>query len=191
MILASAPLASERVGYRLFRLWLVVAALAAILLLPPYFALALDLTHLQSSFRRMSGKPQVFQDWQKLLQNSRELAVAEKLRQVNDFFNRRIEFVDDQDVWGQSDYWATPMESLSKNRGDCEDYVIAKYFSLLDLDIPNTALRLIYVKARIGGAASTLQQAHMVLAYYATPDAEPVLLDNLINGVFSISETIS
>ena len=41
-------------------------------------------------------------------------------------------------------------------------------------------MRLIYVKARIGGTASSLPQAHMVLAYYPTPDAEPLVLDNLM-----------
>jgi predicted transglutaminase-like cysteine proteinase len=113
--------------------------------------------------------------------------VTDKLRRVNEFFNRRIQFVNDQEVWGQSDYWATPMETLAKGKGDCEDYTIAKYFTLLNLGIPNDQLRLVYVKARIGGASSDIQQAHMVLAFYSSPDAEPVVLDNLITDIRAAS----
>ena len=45
--------------------------------------------------------------------------------------------------------------------------------------IPTNKLRLIYVKARLNTPNGTMQQAHMVLAYYATPSAEPLVLDNL------------
>lgn len=107
----------------------------------------------------------------------------DRLRRVNEFYNRRIVFSDDQEVWGQSDYWATPMELIAKGKGDCEDFTIAKYFTLINAGIPNDQLRLVYVKARIGGPNSSLLQAHMVLAYYPAPDAEPLVLDNLITEI--------
>ena len=44
-------------------------------------------------------------------------------------------------------------------------------------------MRLIYVQARIGGVNSSITQAHMVLAYYPTPEAEPLILDNLVTEV--------
>ena len=44
---------------------------------------------------------------------------ADKLRGVNEFFNRRVLFRDDMEVWGQTDYWATPVEMLDKGAGDC------------------------------------------------------------------------
>lgn len=75
------------------------------------------------------------------------------------------------------------METLAKGAGDCEDFTIAKYFTLLNANVPVEQLRLIYVKARIGGMNSNLQQAHMVLAYYESPDAEPLVLDNLITDI--------
>ncbi|HKX41792.1 MAG TPA: transglutaminase-like cysteine peptidase [Burkholderiaceae bacterium] len=107
---------------------------------------------------------------------------AAKLTAVNDFFNRRIVFTSDQEVWGQADYWASPLETLEKGRGDCEDYVIAKYFALLAAGMPSAKLRLVYVRALIGGSDSAAQ-AHMVLAYYATPSAEPLVLDSLIGEI--------
>lgn len=124
-----------------------------------------------------------FRDWQKLLRENADQPAPAKLKQVNDFFNRRIKFRDDQEVWGQSDYWATPMETLGRGAGDCEDFAIAKYFTLLLLNVPDEKLRLIYVQARLGGTNSSITQAHMVLAFYPSPEAEPVLLDNLINDL--------
>ena len=109
---------------------------------------------------------------------------ADKLAQINEFFNRRIAFATDQEVWGQVDYWASPLESLQKGRGDCEDYVIAKYFSLVDIGVPVSRLRLVYVKATLRGQVL----AHMVLAYYAAPGAEPVILDNLMGDIRPASQ---
>ena len=105
-----------------------------------------------------------------------------KLVAVNDFFNRRIVFTSDQDVWGQTDYWASPLEMFEKGRGDCEDYVIGKYFSLIAAGMPSSKLRLVYVRAQIGGSDGAAQ-AHMVLAYYATPGGEPLVLDSLIGEI--------
>lgn len=109
-----------------------------------------------------------------------------KLAAINQFFNRRIVFASDQDVWGQTDYWASPLEMLGKGRGDCEDYVIGKYFSLLAAGMPVAKLRLVYVRAIVGGPGGEVL-AHMVLAYYATPGAEPLILDNLIGDIRAAS----
>jgi predicted transglutaminase-like cysteine proteinase len=156
--------------------------LALVLGLTP--AAALNLDSLLARLQQLGGAPSNFQDWQKLLNDTKGIiSPTDKLRRVNEFFNRRIEFAEDRQVWGQSDYWATPMETLAKGKGDCEDFTIAKYFTLLNAGIPNEQLRLVYVKARIGGPNSTLVQAHMVLAYYSAPDAEPLVLDNLITDI--------
>lgn len=105
-----------------------------------------------------------------------------RLAAVNQFFNRRILFRDDTEVWGQTDYWASPIELLAKGQGDCEDFAIAKYFSLVATGVPAAKMRLVYVRAQIGGPGGT-PQAHMVLAYYPQPLAEPLILDNLVSEV--------
>lgn len=101
-----------------------------------------------------------------------------RLRAVNDFYNQRLAYVEDTDNWGQVDYWASPLESLGKGAGDCEDYAIGKYFTLTSLGIPHARLRMVYVRATIAGAPNGFV-AHMVLAYYPTPEADPLVLDNL------------
>ncbi|GAA5177757.1 transglutaminase-like cysteine peptidase [Niveibacterium umoris] len=122
-------------------------------------------------------------EWRALVAAGKSASGAETLRRVNDFFNRRVRFEDDSAVWGVPDYWATPIEMLGKGAGDCEDYTIGKYFTLRELGVPAEKLRLIYVKARIGGPNSSITQAHMVLGYYETPDAQPLVLDNLIGEI--------
>ncbi|MDH4052982.1 MAG: transglutaminase-like cysteine peptidase [Rubrivivax sp.] len=109
-----------------------------------------------------------------------------RLSRINEFFNRRIVFRDDAAVWSQTDYWASPLEMMAKGEGDCEDFAIAKYFSLLAAGLPPDTLRLVYVQAQLGGDGGPLG-AHMVLAYYATPQAEPLILDNLVAGVRAAS----
>lgn len=105
-----------------------------------------------------------------------------RLHSINQFFNRRLLFREDIETWGQIDYWASPLEFLERGQGDCEDYAIGKYFSLIASGVPPTRLRLVYVKAIFGGQAS-VQQAHMVLAYYPSSGADPLILDNLIGDI--------
>lgn len=110
--------------------------------------------------------------WRREMTRFRTLSEQDKLTQVNNFFNQ-LYFVNDIILWGKNDYWATPLEFLGSNAGDCEDFTIAKYFSLLELGVSDKKLRLVYVKA------VELNQFHMVLAYYASANAQPVILDNI------------
>ena len=114
--------------------------------------------------------------WQDLIHSASGLDETAKLEKVNAFFNE-LEFINDSDHWGKTDYWATPLQTLTTNGGDCEDFSIAKYFTLIEMGIPADRMRLTYVKAL------DLNQAHMVLTYYARPDAEPVVLDNLVADI--------
>ena len=103
---------------------------------------------------------------------------AARIKAVNDFYNQRLAYMEDIDNWGVQDYWASPPEALGKGAGDCEDYAIGKYFTLTSMGMPHAKLRMVYVRASIAGAPNGYV-AHMVLAYYPTPDAEPLVLDNL------------
>jgi len=122
------------------------------------------------------------EQWQDLMKTAKTLPEKEKLQRVNQFFNQRIEFVDDIYLWGVKDYWATPIEFLARGAGDCEDYSIAKYFTLKELGVDEKKMRITYVKAL------KLRQAHMVLTYFETPRAVPVVLDNLIPTIKPATE---
>jgi len=119
--------------------------------------------------------------WRQLVTELQSEDIDEKLYQINRFFNR-FDFVDDLVHWHQKDYWATPIEFISTGAGDCEDYSIAKYFSLIELGIPEQQLRLMYV------TALELRQPHMVLAYYETPTSIPLVLDNINRRILSANK---
>lgn len=120
-------------------------------------------------------------DWQSLINEDQSTNDLEKLEKVNVFFNQ-VNFIDDQLLWKQRDYWATPVEFLAENGGDCEDFAIAKYFTLKKMGVEEEKLNMTYVKAL------KLNQAHMVVTYYETPDAEPLVLDNLDPEILAASK---
>lgn len=124
-------------------------------------------------------------DWLAMMDDSQSLPDDQKLRVVNDFWNFRVRGGEDISIWGREDYWATPLETLAKGVGDCEDFVIAKYFSLIRAGVAPEKLRFIYVRAQWGAGGATI--AHMVLGYYASPDAQPLILDNLTGSVMTAS----
>jgi len=124
-----------------------------------------------------------FSAWRNLIANLAGASDNERLRRINDFVNRQTQFGEDITIWGQLDYWATPLETLGKGAGDCEDFAIFKYFSLREAGVMPNKLRLIYVRAKTGVSDSAPTQAHMVLAYYAQPESEPLVLDNLVGDI--------
>ena len=157
--------------------------LAAALMLLSLTPLAWDVERMSQAAQRLG--PQAVQGvrtLQPLLASLSEADDAARLDGVNRFFNRRIVFRDDLQVWHVEDHWASPLETLQQGMGDCEDFAIAKYFSLLATGVAASQLRLVYVRLQVGGAGGP-SQAHMVLAYYASAQAEPLILDNLITDI--------
>lgn len=136
-----------------------------------------------AAFAKQYGDPAKTRllEWRDLMSAGLKSPGGTKREIANDFFNR-IPWLDDADHWGLADYWATPMEVLGTNGGDCEDYSIAKYFTLIEMDVPGAQLLITYVRA------PALTQSHMVLAYYPTPDADPLILDNMIGEIRRGSE---
>jgi predicted transglutaminase-like cysteine proteinase len=118
--------------------------------------------------------------WQRLVRENHTVS-ANGLQLVNVFFNQ-VPFISDLVHWGVEDYWATPTEMLASYGGDCEDYSIGKYLSLKEMGIPVERLRITYVRAL------NLGESHMVLAYYPTPDADPLILDNLKGDIRPASQ---
>lgn len=124
---------------------------------------------------------QRFNSWDKLLLESHNKTIKEKLILVNQFFNQ-MKWVEDKKLWHKKDYWATPIESLIRNAGDCEDFSIAKYFTLRALKVPTDSLKITYVKILQTG------ESHMVLAYYESPHSDPFILDNINKNIMYYSK---
>ncbi len=170
---------------------LLAAGMAlAIALLTTATALQFDESRIQQFVQSKYGQrgAQAVSRWLTMMSQQRSAPESQQLRAVNNFWNSTVRGGEDRDVWKQADYWATPLETLGRQAGDCEDYVIGKYFSLIHMGVPVEKLRLIYVKARIGGRGSSQSIAHMVLGYYATPDADPLVLDSLVGSMSPASQ---
>lgn len=130
------------------------------------------------------AKPRLL-TWQQLVRDTRAGIDAKgdglALRRANGFFNQ-VPYITDLKNWGVEDYWATPVEVLGSFGADCEDYAIAKFLSLKEIGVPVGRMRITYVRAL------NIGESHMVLAYYPTPDADPLILDNLVPEVKPASQ---
>lgn len=104
-----------------------------------------------------------------------------KLSHINSFYNKILPQFDKQ-KYGIDDYWSTRKEFLIDGRGDCEDYVISKYFSLIENGFDKKKLFLSVVK--IKGE----QNDHMVLLYFKNKDEIPLVLDNLSFKVLPLNK---
>lgn len=167
-------------------LWSAVVALALVLFVwPGASALQFDPSRIEQQAVAKYGASggQAVSRWFNMLTSAVGQPVSNQLRTVNDFWNTSVRGGEDPQIWGQADYWATPLETLGKGWADCEDFVIGKYFSLVHLGVDPEKLRLVYVRARIGGMGSSQSIAHMVLGYYETPTSEPLILDNLVGSI--------
>ncbi|MEB5756242.1 transglutaminase-like cysteine peptidase [Citrobacter cronae] len=172
---------SRSLHHRLLRLWKIPGVLLLLLTVHSLRA-AWDFASIQQKSDALYGlaSPQAqrrINAWQQLLFQLRNADEQTQLHAVNQFFNDKLRYTEDIDAWHDVDYWATPIESLRKGEADCEDYAIAKYFTLRQLGISEDKLRITYVKAL------RYNRAHMVLTWYLTPEAIPLVLDSLTNTI--------
>jgi len=114
--------------------------------------------------------------WDRMIESAKNKATLKKLKIVNSFFNK-IKYKRDISHWKKNDYWASPFEFLGTGAGDCEDYAIAKYFALRKLGIPDSKLKITYVK--YNRKNTKFEEAHMVLNYYHSVNKPPIILDNI------------
>lgn len=134
---------------------------------------------IENKYKIFAKRRFIFQ--QTMLDSVKGKSDMEKLEAVNKYYNN-VRYGSDLKVYGKKDYWATPWEFLGKDRGDCEDYVISKYFALRYLNVDSKKLFFTYVRS------SKFKAAHMVLTYFETPRSEPLILDNNNHKIFPASK---
>lgn len=119
--------------------------------------------------------------WQQTINQAIGKTEIEQLKLANNFINQ-AQFIDSPYYQDDFDFRLSPMAFLILGAGDSEEFSIAKYFTLREMGIDSSKLRLTYTERAPSGAS------HMVLAYYQTADAEPLVLDYLDKAVRSISQ---
>ena len=165
------PISPPRVAFALRprRWWLAAGLAGPVLALAAYDASRV----LEAAAARGPRVAEQAQALVRQIERSGTQAELQKLKDINDFFNRRLAFRDDVQTWGMPDYWASPLETLERRAGDCEDYAIAKYFALAGAGVPTARLRMVYVRARLQGQA----MPHMVrpVLHVHTPLWQPMV----------------
>lgn len=146
----------------------------------PQWTRVLDVTGRGNAFERCVADDRqctspTLKSWRTLIHSATGLSRREKIKVVNEFFNR-WPYKRDPEVYGVSEYWATPDEFMARS-GDCEDYSIAKYFALRQLGFAKEDLRVVILMDRIRAIG------HAVLAVYHEGDI--LILDSLSNLITS------
>ena len=121
------------------------------------------------------------QDYQKTIRSYKDHTKKKQLLEVNFYLNQLLPQYDDV-IRKKEDYWATPKEFLITGYGDCEDYVIIKYFSLLKLGFDKDKLFFTSVNEKFTGSY------HMVLSYFKDEGKSPLILDNLSFKILSLDK---
>ncbi|MCB9947622.1 MAG: transglutaminase-like cysteine peptidase [Rhodospirillaceae bacterium] len=112
--------------------------------------------------------------WRSLVESARGYSQTDQLAYVNQFANAVVPYITDSDNYGVSDYWAAPLEFLRRS-GDCEDYAIIKFVSLLDLGFTNDQMRIVIVRDIVRNLAHAVLAVEMNGRFY--------ILDSLFNAV--------
>ena len=117
----------------------------------------------------------VIRELQTKLSKYKSDSIHEMARSVNTMMNKK-KYITDSKNWGKSDYWATPVEFMTRG-GDCEDFAIAKYVALRALGVPENRLRIAIVQDQ------KKNMPHAILIVYSEKDV--VVLDNQIKDMRS------
>tara|TARA_R110002095_G_scaffold80630_1_gene69345 strand:- start:3532 stop:4563 length:1032 start_codon:yes stop_codon:yes gene_type:complete len=100
-------------------------------------------------------------------------SIYDMAQNVNAMMNKQKYIVDSKN-WGKSDYWATPIEFMTRG-GDCEDFAIAKYVAMRVLGVPENRMRIAIVQDQ------KKNMPHAILIVYSEKGA--VVLDNQIKEI--------
>ena len=111
--------------------------------------------------------------WRIFLNKLKDIAPLDQLEYVNKYMNQYAYLLDPIN-YGKKDYWATPKEFMYRT-GDCEDYAISKYISLVHLGWPKENMRIVVLQDQ------NLNVAHAILVVYVNDQA--LVLDNQIPQV--------
>jgi len=93
-----------------------------------------------------------------------------RLGEINRAINLAIRPIDDLIQHGEIDVWSSPLATLARGGGDCEDYAIAKFTALRRAGLPSDDLRIVVLHDPLHG------EDHAVAA--ARLDGRWLMLDN-------------
>ena len=115
--------------------------------------------------------PQAARRFLQIVELGRQRQGRARLAEINRAVNFSIKPLSDLAQHGVDEFWSAPLETLSAEAGDCEDYAFVKYFALREAGIALDDMRILL------GYHFRRMTNHAVLAVHL--DQEWLILDNL------------
>jgi predicted transglutaminase-like cysteine proteinase len=115
--------------------------------------------------------PQAARRFLQIVELGRQRQGRARLAEVNRAVNFSIKPLSDLAQHGVDEFWSAPLETLTAEAGDCEDYALLKYFALHEAGIALDNMRILL------GYHFRRMTNHAVLAVHL--DQEWLILDNL------------
>lgn len=117
--------------------------------------------------------------WRAKVESLKNLSPMRQLEEINRFVNDVMPYLTDSENYsGLTDYWAAPLEFLRRS-GDCEDFAIIKFVSLIHLGFSHEQMRIVVVMDVLRNLP------HAVLAVQI--DGKNYILDSLFDSVMEDS----
>ena len=135
------------------------------------------------SIEKSSGKEAVERifEYNEIFNSYKKDTSLKQLKKINSYLNR-LSYKSDRENNNKKNHWATPKEFLISGYGDCEDYAIIKYYTLIKLgfDPRKLFITVVYHPAT--------KSPHMVLSYFHREDKIPLILDNSTSKILSLTK---
>ncbi|MET1411005.1 transglutaminase-like cysteine peptidase [Roseibium sp. HPY-6] len=133
------------------------------------------LSELESAAQGTDQTRHGFRAYSAILEQVRPLRRGLQIPKVNYMVNRLLAYREDSFLYKKGEYWASPVETLSRRAGDCEDYAILKYTLLRDLGIKDEDMRIVVLRD------TAARQYHAVLS--VRHNGKWLILDNRFSRV--------
>ena len=86
-----------------------------------------------------------YKQWLRQLDGLKGKSIAEKAKGVDALIDQQVRYVTDPQTYGKEDYWASPMETIAKKQGDCDDFAVLKYYALRYLGVEPERMHIVAV----------------------------------------------
>lgn len=125
----------------------------------------------------------ILEDYERFINKTYLIPYDKQIKTVNHYINT-LNSIYDSKTDLSADYWSSRGEFLLRGGGDCEDYAIAKYYTLKDLGVNPQNMCLLIVKEKYSGFY------HMVLGIWSSINTQPLILDNLSFRVLPLDKRV-
>jgi predicted transglutaminase-like cysteine proteinase len=86
-----------------------------------------------------------FKQWLRQLDGLKGKSIAEKAKGVDALIDQQVQYVSDVQTYRKTDYWASPMETIARKQGDCDDFAVLKYYALRHLGVDPERMYIVAV----------------------------------------------